>query len=163
MAAGRGAALFRRGSLPAIGLLALAACSAGPPGTEAEDLAAIADFNRQYLAAINGGDLEALADLTTDGHMMISSGGAPLVGKQALVDAMRGAFERFDFDESWMPEETVVSGDLGYQRGTFVVIATPKAGGEASRTAGNFLRIYRREPDGRWYMVRDNLNSQQGR
>jgi uncharacterized protein (TIGR02246 family) len=135
------------------------ACSSSTQTSIAEDEAAIAAFNRQYLAAINDGDIDALASLTTDGHMLIASGGEPLTGKEALVAAMTGAFERFEFDESWAPEETVVSGDLAYQRGTFVVVATPKAGGEASRTAGNFLRIYRRQADGAWLMVRDMFNS----
>jgi ketosteroid isomerase-like protein len=124
------------------------------------DEAAIAEFNRRYLQAINDADIDALASLTTEGHMMISSGGPPLTGKQALVDAMRRAFETTDFDESWTPEETVVSGDLAYQRGTFVVVARPKAGGAESRIAGNFLRIYRKI-DGAWFMVRDSFNSQQ--
>ena len=134
-------------------------CAASVENPAAEAEAAIADFNRQYLAAINEGDIDTLARLTTEGHMMISSGGAPLVGRNALVTAMSGAFERFDFDESWTPEETVVSGDLAYQRGTFVVVAMPKDGGDVLRTTGNFLRIYRRQPDGAWLMVRDMFNS----
>ena len=63
---------------------------------------------------------------------------------------------------AWSPEETVVSGDLAYQRGTFVVVSRPKAGGAESRITGNFLRIYRKI-DGRWFMVRDSFNSQQPR
>jgi ketosteroid isomerase-like protein len=149
-----------RGAICAAALACLAACAPPPEVSTAEDEAAIAEFNRQYLAAINGADLDHLARLTTEGHMMINSGGAPLVGKQALVDAMRGAFARFEFDESWSPEETVVDGDLAYQRGTFVVNATPKSGGQPTRTTGNFLRIYRREPEG-WFMVRDMFNSAQ--
>ena len=137
----------------------VAGCAPDGPTSQAADEAAIAEFNRQYLAAINEGDIGALADLTTEDHMMIASGGDPLAGKQALVDAMTGAFQRLNFDESWTPQETVVSGDLAYQRGTFVVLATPKAGGDQSRTAGNFLRIYRRQPDGAWFMVRDSFNS----
>ena len=129
--------------------------------TAAEE-AAIAEFNRKYVKAINDGDIDTLASLTTDGHMMISSGGPPLTGKKALVDAMTRAFQTTDFDESWAPEETVVSGDLAYQRGTFVVIAKPKAGGVETRTTGNFLRIYRKI-GGVWYMVRDSFNSQQPR
>jgi uncharacterized protein (TIGR02246 family) len=137
----------------------LAGCSPAYQQTTAAAEADIADFNRQYLAAINNGDIDALAALTTEDHMMIASGGEPLTGKDALVQAMTGAFERFEFDESWTSKETVVSGDLAYQRGSFVVVATPKAGGEAARTSGNFLRIYRRQPDGRWLMVRDMFNS----
>ena len=126
------------------------------------DEAAIAEFNRRYLNAINDGDINTLASLTTERHMMISSGGPPLTGKQALIDAMTRAFQTTDFEESWAPEETVVSGDLAYQRGTFVVVAKGKTGGAESRITGNFLRIYRKI-DGAWFMVRDSFNSQQPR
>jgi ketosteroid isomerase-like protein len=140
----------------------LAGSFAAEVSAQSADEAAIAEFNRRYLKAINDGDIDTLASLTTDGHMMISSGGPPLTGKQALVAAMTRAFQTTDFDESWAPEETVVSGDLAYQRGTFVVVAKPKAGGAESRVTGNFLRIYRKV-DGAWFMVRDSFNSQQPR
>jgi ketosteroid isomerase-like protein len=129
---------------------------------DAADVAAIGEFNRRYLQAINDGDVDTLASLTTEGHMMIMSGGPPLTGKKALVDAMTRAFQTTDFDESWEPQETVVSGDLAYQRGTFVVVSKPKAGGADARITGNFLRIYRKV-DGAWFMVRDSFNSQQPR
>ena len=140
----------------------LAVSLAGQTNAQSADEAAIAEFNRQYLKAINDGDIESLAALTTEDHMMISSGGAPLAGKKALVDTMTRAFQTNKFNETWEPQETVVSGDLAYQRGTFVVEATPKAGGEMSRTTGNFLRIYRKI-DGKWFMVRDTFNSQRPR
>jgi len=127
--------------------------------SSAADEAAIDDFDRRYLGAINDGDIETLARLTTDGHMMISGGRPPLAGKQALVDTMTRAFAAFDIDETWDTEETMISGDLAYRRGRFEVLATPKAGGTASRTTGSFVRIYRREADGGWYMVRDILST----
>lgn len=130
--------------------------------SDTADLAAIAEFDRRYLKAINDGDIETLASLTTEDHMMIASGGPPLRGKKALVDAMTRAFQTTDFDESWATEEIDVSGDLAYQRGTFVVVSRPKAGGAESRITGNFLRIYRKI-DGAWFMVRDSFNSQQPR
>jgi len=157
---------FRSAILTTLFAVLLAAPFAEHAGAQAAstaaDEAAIADFNRKYLKAINDGDIDTLASLTTDGHMMIMSGGPPLTGKQALVDAMTRAFQTTDFDESWAPQETVVSGDLAYQRGTFVVIAKPKAGGAETRTTGNFLRIYRKI-GGAWFMVRDTFNSQQPR
>jgi ketosteroid isomerase-like protein len=144
----------------AVLLAALFAESAGAQASStAADEAAIAEFNRLYLKAINDGDIDTLARLTTDGHMMIASGGPPLAGKKALVDAMTRAFETTDIDETWAPEETVVSGDLAYQRGTFVVVVKPKNGGAETRLAGNFLRIYRKI-GGAWFMVRDSFNSQ---
>jgi ketosteroid isomerase-like protein len=72
---------------------------------------------------------------------------------------MGRAFEQFKIDEKWEPIETVVDGNLAYQRGTFTVSATPKSGSAARTTHGNFLRIYRRQPDGSWRMTRDMFNS----
>jgi uncharacterized protein (TIGR02246 family) len=142
---------------------ALCGCApaAGPDArpTAEEDVAAIAAFNERYLGAINDGDIETLASLTTDGHLMIMPGRPPLVGKKANIDAMAGAFEQNEFVETWQPEETVVSGDLAYQRGAYQVIAKPRAGGEPRTTTGTFLRIYRRQPDGAWRMTHDTFNS----
>lgn len=141
-------------------MLAIAVTPArGADAVSAADLAAITEFNRQYLKAINDGDIAALSALTTQDHMMIMPNRAPIAGKAANDAANGAAFEQFDFDETWSPEETVVDGDLGYQRGSFVVVATPKAGGESRRMSGTFLRIYKRQSDGQWRMVRDMFNS----
>jgi len=125
-----------------------------------QDLAAITAFNKRYLGAINDEDIKTLSALTTDGHVMIAPNRPPIVGK-AANDAMNGrAFEQFEFDESWSPVETVVSGDLAFQRGTYVSSAKPRAGGETRTIQGNFLRIYQRQPNGEWRMTRDTFNSE---
>ena len=134
--------------------------AAGKPTLE-QDLAAITEFNRRYLKAINDEDIATLSSLTTEDHIMIASGRAPLVGKAANDDANGRAFKQFDIVETWTPVETVVDGDLAYQRGTFTVEATPRAGGNTTKTSGNFLRIYRRQPNGEWRMTRDMFNSDQ--
>jgi ketosteroid isomerase-like protein len=151
----------RRATLLALCLFAaLTGCqrSAAPKPSFAQDLAAITAFNARYLGAINAEDLATLSALTDEGHIMLAPNRTPIVGK-AANDAVNGsAFERFDFDESWTPEETVIDGDLAYQRGTFTTSATPKAGGERRVVSGAFLRIYRRQPDGQWRMTRDMFN-----
>jgi ketosteroid isomerase-like protein len=141
---------------------ALAACGdATPKGpTPEQDVAAIMEFNKHYLGAINDEDIKTLAALTTDAHVMIAPNRPPIVGK-AANDAMNGrAFEQFEFDESWSPVETVVSGDLAFQRGTYVSTAKPRAGGESRSIRGSFLRIYQRQPNGEWRMTRDTFNSE---
>ena len=137
----------------------LAACSETSKPSTADDLAAIADFNRRYVQAINDGDIATLSSLTTVDHIMLSPNSPPRIGKEANDAANGRAFERFDIDESWAPEETVIDGNLAYQRGTYVVESMPKAGGEKRRVTGNFLRIYRRQPDGSWRMTRDMFNN----
>jgi ketosteroid isomerase-like protein len=132
----------------------------GKPTLE-QDLAAIAEFNRRYLKAINDEDIATLSSLTTEDHIMIAPGRPPIVGKAANDAANGRVFKQFDNDETWTPVETIVSGDLAYQRGTYTVAATPKGGGNTTRTSGHFLRIYRRQPNGDWRMTRDTFNSEQ--
>jgi len=150
----------RSGPLLPILCAVLAGCTTTAP-SKAEDEAAIGAFNQRYLKAINDGDIAALSALTTDGHIMIPPSRAPVVGKEAN-DTLNGrVFQQFKIDETWTPVETVITGDWAYQRGTFTVDATPKAGGTTRRTSGNFLRIYRRQADGSWRMIRDMFNSDQ--
>ena len=52
-----------------------------------EDLAAIAEFNRRYLEAINREDIDALSRLTTEGPIMLLPNRPPIVGKAANDEA----------------------------------------------------------------------------
>jgi ketosteroid isomerase-like protein len=144
-------------------VLVLTACSTTQPhptDTSAQ-LAAITAFNARYLKAINDGDIATLSSLTNDDHMMISPNRPPVTGKAANDAANGRTFQNSKIDESWTPLETVIDGDLAYQRGTFTVVATPKAGGASRTTHGNFMRIYRRQPDGSWWMTRDMFSADQ--
>ncbi|MEJ0006485.1 MAG: nuclear transport factor 2 family protein [Steroidobacteraceae bacterium] len=123
------------------------------------DLAAISAFNVKYLKAINDGDIDALSALTDEDHIAITPGAAPLMGKAANVAANGRAYQQFKIEEHWAPAETVIDGNLAYQRGSFTVAATPKAGGAARTVGGTFMRIYRRQPDGSWVMTRDMFNT----
>src|SRR5215813_5773702 len=140
----------------------LSACGDSTPKrpTQEQDVAAIMEFNKHYLGAINNGDIKTLAALTTDGHVMIAPNRPPIVGK-AANDAMNGrAFEQFVFEESWSPTQTVVSGDLAFQQGTYASTAKPRTGGESRTIRGSFLRIYQRQPNGEWRMTRDTFNTE---
>jgi ketosteroid isomerase-like protein len=148
-------------SLAAALAVTLAACQGieSPQPALEEDLAAIAAFNERYLKSINDEDIATLSSLTTEGHIMLAPNRPPIVGKAANDEANRRAFEQFDFIETWTPLETVVSGDWAHQRGTFTVLAMPKAGGDHREISGNFLRIYQRQLNGEWRMIRDMFNS----
>ena len=129
--------------------------------SHAKDLAAIEAFNQKYLKAINDGDGAALSALTDDDHIMIAPNRTPVEGKAANDRTNSQGFERFRISERWTVLETVIDNTLAYQRGLFTVSAVPKSGGEERTTRGNFLRIYRRQPDGSWRMTRDMFSSDQ--
>ena len=141
--------------------IALAGCSATSTRTTdtSADLAAITAFNARYLKSINDGDIATLSSLTDDDHMMISPGCPPVAGK-AANDAVNGrTFEQSKIVETWTPLETIIDRNLAYQRGTFTVDATPKAGGATRHVQGKFVRIYQRQKDGSWRMTRDVILS----
>jgi ketosteroid isomerase-like protein len=123
-------------------------------------IAAITAFNYRYLGSINDEDIATLASLTTEQHVMIAPGRPPIVGKAANDELNGRAFEQFTFDETWTPTETVVSGDLAFQSGSYTTTATPRASGEPRTIQGTFLRIYQRQPNGEWRMTRDTFNSE---
>ncbi|HET7924399.1 MAG TPA: nuclear transport factor 2 family protein [Rhodanobacteraceae bacterium] len=142
-----------------LAVLLAAGCSTETQPSFADDLAAITGFNERYLAAINNEDIAALSALTTDGHVMLVPNSEPVVGK-ASNDALNGgAFERYEFSETWQPVETVIDGDLAFQRGTFTTIATPRGDGDRLEVSGSFMRIYQRQANGEWRMTRDMFNS----
>lgn len=146
-------------SLVGLGAVLLAAGCGGPQPSFEDDLAAITSFNERYLKSINDEDIATLSSLTTDGHIMLPPNREPIVGKAANDAANGAAFQRYDFSETWTPVETVIDGDLGFQRGTFTVVARPKGEGDRLEVSGSFLRIYQRQPNGEWRMTRDMFNS----
>jgi ketosteroid isomerase-like protein len=140
--------------------LCLAGCAEIlPANSSSRDLAAISAFNKRYLQSINDGDFTTLSQMTSADHIMMIPGRPPISGKRANDDANRRGFEQFRYDETWSIVETVIQGNLAFQRGTFTSSATPKFGGPTRASAGKFLRIYRREADGSWSMYIDSFSS----
>jgi len=152
--------LFRATVAATVTSALLTACTPSEPRRPSlqEDLAAITQFNERYLKAINDEDIDALGKLTDEGHILTPPGGRPIVGKAPIVEVTGRSFAQFDVRERWMPEETQVGGDVAFQRGTYDLLMTPKAGGESRAVKGWFLRIYQRQPNGEWWMTRDMFN-----
>jgi len=147
------------GVLMALGVAGCASTAAHRP-SRAADLAALAAYNAQYLQSINDGDIATLSRLTADEHIMIPFGGPPVVGK-AANDAGNGrAFELNRFDERWYPIETEVAGDWAWARGTYTTDVFPKNGDPPRHIKGTYLRIYQRQADGGWKMIRDMFSNE---
>jgi len=133
----------------------LAACeqSAQQPSADA-DVAAIQDVNTRLLEALNSGDWARLNELTADEYVSIV-GGTPTAGRERLEAANRRFLEQWENAEAWLPDETIIDGDLAFQRGSFTMTLAPRqGGGEARELAGTYMHIYQRKPDGSWALTR---------
>jgi len=125
------------------------------------DIAAIEEIGNLYALALNTGDLELWLSLHTDDVIKMPPNAPASFGQEQLRANMEPAFDNFTFEMALYPEETQVSGDLGFARCTYTVSITPKAGGETiiSEPDGKALTIYKRQADGSWKISHDCYNS----
>ena len=77
----------------------------------------------------------------------------PLKGLVAVTKA-------YDFDDSnlqltWAPEKAEIadSGELGYSYGSYEMVTTDSTG--TTTTTGNYVSIWKKQPDGAWKYVLD--------
>ena len=133
----------------------------GLSGDEAEMLA-IADYNRNLLAAIAAGDLDAIGRLTYRNLVMMGDGRPASQGKDRAMAAYADAAGRFDVKETWEAQDTLVDGDIAFQRGRFFISLTTKATGEQSETSGSYHHVYRKLPRSGWTLAMVRFASEQG-
>ncbi|HEV8673754.1 MAG TPA: SgcJ/EcaC family oxidoreductase [Methylomirabilota bacterium] len=87
--------------------------------------------------------------------VFLTPGRPPLRGRAAFAanaEAMRG---RVRIEATSRVEEVRVMGAFAYCWTELAVTVTPLQGGSPTRRSGHTLSILRREPDGRWVVVRD--------
>ncbi len=126
------------------------------------DEAAIRTLGDQAVAALNANDAAALAAFVTDDVVWMPPNEPPAIGKEAFEALFRASFDEFTFEVTIHPkDELVVAGDWAFARGTYVLVLTPKIGGEPVQESGKFLEIYQRQPDGSWKYARHIWNTDQ--
>lgn len=142
-------------------LVALTGCQGRTqsPVDTAADIAAIREYNAQWLKALSTGDSKLLSSLTAEEHITFPPNQPPNVGKAANDAVNAKMLEQYAVEEIWNPQDQVVAGDWAYERGSFTATMTPKAGGATQHFSGNYLRILKRQADGSWKMIREMANS----
>jgi len=122
------------------------------------ELPAIAALRAAWTDAVAARNPDALKDLLTDDYEVWPQGAPPIVGPAAATAAMRGAIERFDIIQSFEPIETVVFGDVAFERGIERMILTPRDGGEKRTIEQRTFLIERKGSDGKWRFARGMTN-----
>ena len=100
-----------------------------------------------------------VAFFAEDGKMFPPEGIA--TGKDAKRDARAGSFSDPGRQLTWEPSSAVVSapGDLAYTLGRWELLSTETTGSAGVLARGNYVTIWRREPDGSWKVVVDIGNN----
>jgi len=123
------------------------------------DFAAIREIMNQYVATLEAGDFDRWISLWTDNGIQMPPGAPARVGKGQISAGMKPAFDLFNMKVTIDNEETRVTGNWGFARGTGVEALTPKAGGKTEELDVKYLTILEKQTDGSWKIARDCFNS----
>ncbi len=140
--------------------LTLSACQPAAERTEA-DVAAIQALVQAWGAAAEAGDVAQVVALYTDDIVQMPPDAPANRGKQAIEEYYGGAFELFSVGVTWPvegTEEIVVADGWAFHLSEYILMFTPKAGGEAIEQRGKIIEICQQQPDGSWKFAREIWN-----
>ena len=118
------------------------------------DEQAIREWHSTWIDAVNAGDLVRLLALMADDVVFLNPGRAPF-GRDGFSPVFSAAHKQSRINCISELEEVVVVGEVAYTWSRDSLSVTPRAGGDAMQLAGHRITIYRKQPDGRWFLARD--------
>jgi uncharacterized protein (TIGR02246 family) len=116
-----------------------------------DDERAIRDLIRTWFAASKAGDVNTVLSLMSDDMIFMVPGRA--FGKPEFKAASEG-MKGMNFEAVSEILEVQVTGKYAWCRTHLTVTMTPP-NGNTVRRSGNTLSILRKEPNGKWVMIRD--------
>ena len=131
--------------------VACTCCRESPDQQKKQLMQADLDFCKM---AADKGIRDAFVYYSADEVVMMRDGALPLFGKPALLKNFEKN-TRKGVLLTWFPVKAEVSGDLGYTFGNW----TMKIPGKDTTYYGNYVTIWKKQPDGSWKYVLDGGNS----
>jgi uncharacterized protein (TIGR02246 family) len=125
------------------------------------DLEAINRVRDAHVAALNAGDAEAWAEQFTDDGVQMPPNAPANVGRAMIEAWSRPFLGRFRVQFALGVGEVRVLDDWAFERGSYTITLTPKAGmaGSPMQDAGKYITVYQRKGESIWRMARDIWNS----
>ena len=131
-------------------LILLGACGQNAPSTDTTSLEAASDA---WEAALNAGDVDAIANFYTADARLMPPGGEVTIGHDGVRAVFGGMIDAGLGGTTTIVEANVV-GDVGYIVGTFELQADGKAAG-----SGKYIETWQRGADGQWLITNDVFNN----
>jgi uncharacterized protein (TIGR02246 family) len=125
-----------------------------------QDLEALASLIREHVEAVNSGDYEAVLAQETDDTWYLGPNAPPIIGKEALREAIRPLYQAYDFEISMTTEEVRVIGDWAFEWGRLSGVGVPKQDAEPYNDPDSkYFYLYQKQPDGKWKIAATAYNS----
>jgi uncharacterized protein (TIGR02246 family) len=146
----------------AVATLFLGACTAPPaaepPANEPADLQSIETVRNTYTSAYTAGNADAIGALYTDDAISQTNMQETARGRAAIVEQIKATMNQFNVRMDATPSETHTLGNNGWERGTYKMVLTPKAGGAPIDAEGRYMLILEKGANG-WRVARDMDNT----
>ena len=133
-------------------VLALVCLVTAAPARSDDVRSAVEAGNRALIAALLGGDAEAVASLYTEDAQVIPPGSAAVSGRSAIAAYWQRSIDSGIKDVTLETAEAEAAGDFAYETGVLRVRAK-----DDTTTQSRYVVIWRRI-DGRWLLHRDTWN-----
>lgn len=118
------------------------------------DTRAIRDLYAANVAALEAGDVEALAELYTEGAIQLPPDRRPRVGRKAIRAGLRRELKGIRVEATVEIEELVVMGLWAYARGSYRTVVPSDTGKKDSVVEGSWLDILEWQDHGFWQILR---------
>jgi uncharacterized protein (TIGR02246 family) len=130
-------------------------------GLSAADRGAIEEAADAYVAAMNAQDWERVAESFTADGVRIPPHEEPHQGRGAIVEWLGGIEELIDYE---LIRDRLDGADgIAYIRGRYAVTLRPSGAPVPLTDEGDFLEIWRRQPDGSWRIAEAIWNTRLAR
>jgi len=136
--------------------VAIAGCNQ-MPDTHDADVAAIKANDVDWNQAMAAKDVEKTVSHYTDDATLMTPGGPPAVGKEAIrtefKDMLADPAMALKFAATRV--EVAKSGELAFTQGTYTMTMTDPATKQVMNDHGSYVTGYRKQADGSWKAVSD--------
>ena len=147
----------------ALGLVAWTGCAESRPSSAAADTSALrsafATANQRFHQGLRANDTTLLVYVADD-VVLMPTGEAVVRGKNAFREWYNGFLSQYQTTSMNFADQEVYVGDQwAFELGTYEWNLTPVAGGAPVTDRGNYLQLWRVQPDGQWRFAREIWNS----
>lgn len=121
---------------------------------------AIKNADAQWAAAAAAKDVDKSASFCGADAAILVPNAPAAEGKDAIHKWFQDTFNTPGFKLAWHATnaEAAKSGDLGYSTGKYELSYTDSSGKQVT-DHGKYVTVWKKQPDGRWKVVRDIFNS----
>jgi ketosteroid isomerase-like protein len=108
---------------------------------------------------LSRGDLDSLVSVYAEDVISLPPNQPARVGKAAVQAMWEETLSDFAVEVSVSVEEVEVAGGWAFERGTFNMRLSPRAGDAPIEVTGKYLDVLRQQADGSWKYSRVSWNS----